>query len=235
MSGAAACLAALAGLLALAPSVSAQTAGSGPQAWRPWHPIVSVGGGWTSREPLGTVTASTRATGLGTATPSLFTLFTAESSLQAARRAELAIAVPVTRTLSVEVLGTSARPILATSIGRDAEGAPATTVSERVEDYTVGGRVVYDLPGLSIGSRARPYVVAGGAYLRQLHEDRVLVESGQVWTAGAGVRVWLRGARQGRPLGLTAEVSWHRRTGGITFKDSGRLLPSVSLRLFAGL
>jgi hypothetical protein len=206
-----------------------------PALWRPWRPVISLGGGWTGAEALGTVRAETRATGLGTLTPSAFPLFTADSTLEGAPRAELAVAVPVTRRLLVEMLGTVARPTLSTAISRDAEGAPATTATEDVDDYTVGARVLYEVPRLAFGGRARPYLLAGGAYLRQLHEDQVLVETGQAWTAGAGLRVWFAGARQGRSLGVTTELAWQWRTGGIAFTDGVRGVPSLSLRLFAGL
>lgn len=220
----------LASVLLLADPAAAQ-----PALWRPWRPVISLGGGWTGAEALGTVRADTRAAGLGTLTPSAFPLFTAESTLEGAPRAELTVAVPVTRTLLVEVLGTVARATLSTAISRDAEGAPATTVTEDVDDYTVGGRVLYEVPRLSIGKRARPYLLAGGAYLRQLHEDQVLVETGQAWTAGAGLRLWTAGARQGRSLGVTTEFAWQWRTGGIAFTDGARGVPSFALRLFAGL
>lgn len=206
-----------------------------PALWHPWRPVISLGGGWTGAEALGTVRAETRAIGLGTLTPSAFPLFTADSTLEGSPRAELAVAVPVTRTLLVEMLGTVGRPTLSTAISRDAEGAPATTVTEDVDDYTVGARLLYEVPRIAIGDRARPYLLAGGAYLRQLHEDRVLVETGRVWTAGAGLRVWIAGARRGRSLGVTTEVAWQWRTGGIAFTDGARGVPSLSLRLFAGL
>lgn len=223
------------GLVVLVAWLVAAPAMAQPALWRPWHPVVSIGGGWTGQEALGTVRAETRATGLGTLTPSAFPLFTAESTLDAGPRAELGVAIPVTRTLLVEVLGTMARPTLSTAISRDAESAPATTVIETVDDYTVGARLLYDVPRLALGTRARPYLLAGGAYLRQLHEDQVLVETGRAWTAGAGLRVWLAGARGGRSLGVTTEVAWQWRTGGIAFTDGARAVPSVSLRLFAGL
>jgi len=222
-------------VLAGAASAEAQPALSSPAPWRPWRPVVSVGGGWVGADALGEVRAETRATGLGTLTPSPFTLFETASTLDAAPRAELAIAVPVTSAVALEVVGTLARPTLTTSISRDAESAPATTASESVDEYTVGARVVYDLTRWSLGRRARPFVAAGGAYLRQLHEDQVLVETGQVWSAGAGLRVWLRGAREGRSLGLTGEIGWSWRTGGITFTSGARGVPTASVRLFAGL
>lgn len=222
-------------LLAAAGRSSAQPAGAAPVSWRPGHPVLSVGGGWSGSEALGTVTASTRATTLGTLTPPPFTLFDTTSTLDGAARLELGLAVPVTRTLAVEVVGGAARPTLTVAISGDAEGAPAVTASERVDEYTVGARLLYGLPRWSFGGRGRPYLAAGGAYLRQLHEERVLVETGQVWSAAAGLRLWLLGARQGRSLGVTTELGWHWRSGGIAFTGGTRGMPTASVRLFAGL
>lgn len=225
----------LALVCAVAASVRPVSAQSASPAWRPWHPVLSIGGGWAGADALGTVTAETRATGTGTLTPSPFTLFQTTSTIESGPRAELALALPLTPTLAVEIVGTRARPTLTTAISRDAEAAPAATASEQIDDYTVGARLLYELSRWSLGGRARPFLAAGGAYLRQLHEDQVLVETGQVWTAGAGLRVWLLGARQGRSLGVTTEVGWAWRTGGITFTDGARGVPTASIRLFAGL
>lgn len=222
-------------VLAGAGSSAAQPAASGPAPWRPWRPVVSVGAGWVGADALGAVSAETRATSPGTLTPSPFTLFETDSTLDGAPRGELAIAVPVTSAVALEIVGTLARPTLTTSISGDAESAPTTTASESIDEYTLGARVVYDLTRWSLGGRARPFVAAGGAYLRQLHEDQVLVETGQIWSAGAGLRLWLRGARRGRSLGLTGEIGWSWRTGGITFTGGARGVPTASVRLFAGL
>lgn len=229
--GVAACLAATAGTAVAQPSPARSP------AWRPWHPVISLGGGWVGADALGSVTAGSRAAGLGTLTPPAFTLFQTESTLDGAPRADAAIAVPVTQTLAVEIAGSIARPTLTTSISRDAEGAPATSASERIDEYTVGARVLYDLPRWTFGRRFRPFVAAGGAYLRQLHDEQVLVETGQVWSAGAGLRVWLRGPgpRRGPSIGLTAETGWSWRTGGIAFTDGARGVPTASVRAFVGL
>ncbi|MBP7778503.1 MAG: hypothetical protein KA371_15400 [Acidobacteria bacterium] len=222
-------------VLASVGSASAQTATAGPAGWRAWYPVVSIGGGWAGAESLGAVTADTRASGLGTLTPSPFTLFQTDSTLGNTTRLEIGLAVPVTARIAVEIVGTSARPTLETSIRGDAEGTPPAVASERIDEYTVGARVLYALPRWSLGRRGRPYLAAGGAYLRQLHEARVLVETGQVWTAAAGLRLWLLGAPPGRSLGVTTELGWHWRTGGIALVDGVRGVPTASVRLFAGL
>lgn len=235
MSRACLVFAVVAGLFAQADGALAQPAPAAAPRWRPWRPIVSIGGGWVGAEALGGVPAETRAVSLGTATPPAFTLFDTESTLGGASRAEVAVAIPVSPMLAVEILGTVARPTLTTAISRDAEGAPAATARETIDEYTAGARVLYELPRWSFARRARPFLAAGGAYLRQLHQDRVLVETGQVWSAGAGVRLWLRGRGLGRTLGLTAETGWSWRTGAISFADGARGVPTASVRLFLGL
>ena len=87
----------------------------------------------------------------------------------------------------------------------------------------------------ALGSRTRLYLLAGGGYLRQLHEDNVLVETGATGHAGGGARVWLAGGHgSGIEAGLTGDVRWTFRSDGIAFEDGVRSLPAVSLRAFVG-
>lgn len=230
---------ATAGVLALtlttAAAADAQPGAESP-TFRPWHPLVSIGGGIVGSEALGNRTIETRSVAVGTTTPPPFTLFRTESTLDRGGRGEAVIAVPVTRTLSIDLFGTAGRRTMTTAISGDAEGAPSTDATQEVSEYLAGARASLLLPGRWLGRRARPFATAGGAYLRQLHDENVLVETGQAWMAGAGVHWWLRGGG-GRPapsLGLTAELGWQWRSGGIAFDDGVRGLPTASLRVFAG-
>jgi hypothetical protein len=77
--------------------------------------------------------------------------------------------------------------------------------------------------------------VAGGGYLRQLHEGRLKVETGATFHVGGGLRYWVRGGRASqRSLGARAEVRYVRRTGGIDFEEQSRSFPRLSLLAFAG-
>lgn len=229
--------AAIAGVLTLtlATTAAAQSGDESP-SFRPWHPLVSIGGGVVGREAIGERTIETRAVATGTTTPPPFTLFRTESTLDRGGRGEAVIAVPVTRTLSIDLFGTAGRRTMTTTISGDAEGAPSTEATQDVSEYVVGARASLLLPGRWLGRRARPFATAGGAYLRQLHDDNVLVETGQAWMAGAGVHWWLRGSTGGSAvaLGLTTELGWQWRSGGLAFDDGVRGLPTASLRVFAG-
>ena len=221
----------MAGLVALAPS--AALAQSGP-ALRPWRPVFEIAAGWTGASDLGRVDATTRGALVGAATAPAFRLFSTESELGATLAAGVSVALPVSRQWAVAVRGSAARPTLSTRISADAEGAPSVEATETVSDYTVDLSVLYQLPRLG-GRRARPYLVAGGGYLRQLHEDNALVDTGRTWHGGGGLRWWLRGGDQStRAVGLTGEVRWVWRSGGITFEDGARAMPAAALGLFVG-
>jgi hypothetical protein len=230
-------LAAAAVVLTAATPGLAQPAARAPlPSWRPWRPVISAGGGWIGADAVGAVTAETRTATIGTSSPPPFPLFRTDSTLRSAARFEAAIGVPVSTSLMVEVLGSVARPTLSTAISGDVEGARSATATEWVDEYTVGARLIWDLGRWEWGGRARPFVAAGGAYLRQLHEDRVLVETGQVWSAGGGVRVWLRrgGPRLGPSIGAAGEIGWSWRSGGIAFVDGARSMPTAGLRAVVG-
>lgn len=214
--------------------VGAQRAAGGPDpALRPWHPVIGVAGAWTGAEDLGRVDADMRRAGVG-ATPGTFTLFTTESERAGAASAELAVTLPVTTRWAVTVRGATARPTLATTIAADTEGAPEVEAAEQLSEYTVDLSVAFQLPRLG-GRRARPYLVAGVGYLRQLHDDNVLVETGSTWHGGAGMRVWLRGGdRRSKAVGLTGEARWVWRSGGIAFADGARSMPAMAVGCFVG-
>ena len=64
---------------------------------------------------------------------------------------------------------------------------------------------------------------------------RALVETGRLYHAGGGLRVWLRGGDgQRRDLGLRADVRYVWRTGGVAFEEGTRRFPAASLLAFAG-
>lgn len=226
----------VAAVLLPASQAQAQAQATPPQ-WRPWRPLVTVGATWVGADGLGSPTASARAAAVGTSTPSSFTLFRTDSDLGGAPRADLGIGLAVTPAVAIELVGTTARPTLETRISSDVEGAANSSATEAVEEYTIGARVSYELRRWRWDGRTRPFVSAGGAYLRQLHQDRVLVETGQMWTTGVGLRLFLRGAgpRRTRPLGVTAELGWAWRRGGIAFVDGARSMPTAQVRLFAAL
>ena len=95
--------------------------------------------------------------------------------------------------------------------------------------------MVWHLPRRG-GARLRPFVIGGGGYLRQLHEERTLVETGQLYYFGFGARYWLRGGSgTARAFGLRGDLRANLRRGGIDFEDKNRVFPTLAVHLFLSL
>lgn len=234
MSRARALALAVCALVGTAGAAAAQNS-TGPDL-RPGRLLVGVGGGWTGADALGGADAAVRQAATGTAAPPTSALFKTDSEIGAAPAAEAALTLAVTRAWAVEVRGSLARPTLTTTITADVEASGTFTATERLSEYVVDASAIYHLGRPRLGARTRLFVLAGGGYLRQLHEDNVLVDTGATWHVGAGARLWLRGGdRRQRDVGLTGEVRWMWRKDGIAFDDGVRSVPTASLRFFVRL
>jgi hypothetical protein len=148
---------------------------------------------------------------------------------------ELRVGFSLSRRLAAEFGLALARPHVAVAISGDAEAAAQQLPGEELQQYTFEGGVTWQLP-FDTGDRFAPFLAGGAAYLRQLHEDRTLAESGQAYHAGVGARYWLRGGRgPTRALGLRGDARVNFRRNGIDFEDKTRTYPTFSLSLFIGL
>jgi hypothetical protein len=209
-------------LLASAGSAFAQSA----PAFESKQFVVSAGLLTSRGYPIGDRTADLRRNATN-ATP--FTLFRAESDIEGAPGFDARLAYALSRAFSVEVAGTFSRPQLRVRITEDAESTPSIDAGEEIGQFTVDVSGLWHLPGRTLGSRARPYVIGGGGYLRQLHEDRYLVETGSVAYGGGGVHYWFRGGSTGqRAMGVRGEASIVMRSRGIDFEDKRRTYPRLS-------
>lgn len=191
----------------------------------------TVNGGYA----IGDLTAELRRNATGT--PSPFTLFRAESAIGRRAAVDARVGLALNRRLAVEVGVGYATPQLTVSIAEDPELQGAATASERLLQYTVDVSGLYQLPGVSLGSRAHPYVIGGGGYLRQLHEGRLRIETGRTVHLGAGLQYWLRGGanQRQRPLGARLEARLVRRTGGIEYEEKNRQYGAFTVLMFVGL
>ena len=194
-----------------------------------------LGGSWVSGYPIGENTALIRSNQPGTLTPDGMPLFHAESSFEHAFGTEARVGFALTRTLAVEAGASFAQPNLAVDISQDSESSPIRIADEHVTEFVIDVNVNWQVPGLRVGPHGRPYVLAGGGYLRQLYEERIKVETGNVAYIGGGVRYWLRGGDQAhRALGLRAEARLLMRRGGIDFAKNQRSSPVINLFGFLG-
>jgi len=196
----------------------------------------TLGGGvvWSGGYDIGDSTAQLRGNAPGPEAPP-FTLFTSDSRITPATSPELRVGFAVSRLLALEFGVTVSQPHVEVAIARDAESQSQQLTGEKLEQYLFGGNVTWQLPIKSV-RRLAPFASGGVAFLRQLHEDRTLAETGQIYHAGGGVRYFLKGGHGvDRAFGLRGEARVNLRRNGIDFDNTMRIYPTLSLSVFVGL
>jgi hypothetical protein len=216
----------LALLVLLAAPVNAQT----QRASQPARFSVAGGVLWAGGYSTGIVGATLRRNAPGTTTPPGFTLFTAETSVERAVGVDARFRYAVTRAFDIEAGGTFSQPRLIARIDRDEEADPVELGDQRLSQFTLEGSVLWHLTPINLGARARPFVIGGIGYLRQLDQDRSAAETGTVGRIGAGVNYWLRSDHTTRRgFGVRGEASLQIRSGGYRFEDKVHMGPAISV------
>jgi Outer membrane protein beta-barrel domain len=151
------------------------------------------------------------------------TLFQVAPRLDGSAGAEAHLGVYLGHRLSVEGGVQYSRPSLTARTSNDFENAPDTTLTSPVTQYVIDGSVLYHFGT----GRLTPFVSGGGGYVRQLLEDNSIVETGNEFHGGGGVKYWLGGSRR---FGLRAEARASSRSGGISLDASTkrRFVPTLS-------
>lgn len=199
------------------------------------HRVVLEGGVvWSGSYGIGDVSSQLLSNAPGS-TPPPFTWFSSSSEVGQATSAVARVGFTLSPHVMIEGGGGFGMPRVAVTITGDAETSQQHLEGERLRQYLIDGALVWHLP-MRLGTRVRPFVIGGAGYLRQLHEERTLVETGQVYYAGVGARYWFRGGSgAGRALGMRGDVRANVRRGGIDFEDQTRVYPTVAIHLFVSL
>ena len=222
-------LACIALIVAMA-GAAVEAQGEAP-AMRVRHVGVSGGILWSGGYPVGDAVATLRPNAPGSGAPP-FTLFATASTLEAAVGAGARVGFAVTSSLALEVGLSFARPRVSVAISQDQESRAQVLEGESIEQYVVDAGALWHLP-IWFGRRVRPFVSGGAGYLRQLHQERTLAETGRTYYAGAGLRYWIRGGDgTGRSIGLRGDARATWKTGGIDFERRTRVSPSLALQAF---
>lgn len=209
------------------PAPSAKRPTPSREAGRPHSFELSASVLWLAPSSLGTRDAAL--TGNNTSgTP--YAWFTADGDFESAAGVEARASYRLTRRLAIEGGVTFSRPAVTYTISNDTEGAAGFTESgETLSQLFVDASLVAFLSERGFaGGRLRPYVEAGGGFLRQLHgQDGALSEyyssdTGQVFHVGGGARYSLRRTKSGVLTGysLRFDARYYIRNGGFSF-DSG--------------
>jgi hypothetical protein len=193
----------------------------------------SFGGLWIGGASLGSGTAELRANRIP---PESFNLFATDSRAEAAPGFDVKVGYWLTRSIAVEAGFVRVQPELRTQISADAEGAAALTAVERVDQYFIDAGVVWLVERLRFRERTVPFVSGGAGYLRQLHEGRTLVETGQVYHLGSGLRHMLLARDTGviRRLGLRVDARAYVLVDGVQLEERPRTHAAVSGTIFVG-
>ncbi len=219
---------ALVAVLVLWPGAAAAQVWAGSPAPHAGSVEVSGGVAFTGGVDLGTRDAEeTRNINTGSGP---FALFSSSSKIAAAPAGVFRAGVYLSRAVAVEGGLQYGRATLSSSLSGDAEQAPSLAAEETITRYLIEGTLLLHLQPLSFANgRGMPFLSGGGGYLRELHEDNALIETGREYHAGAGVKVWLG---SGRPrFGLRADVGVSMRSGGIDFTSARRTLPAAAVSL----
>ena len=162
-----------------------------------------------------------------------YVLFDSRTELKAAAGVDARIGWRLTPMFTVEGALSYLRPDLQTRVSSDAEGIPDVTVPETITQYLIEAGLTAQLARWRFG-RVTPFASAGGGYLRQLHADRQLVETGGSYYVGAGLRYPLTTRRRGlvRSSGFRADVRATGMKEGVALDEGTHWVPSLSASLF---
>lgn len=190
---------------------------------------VAIGALWIGHQALGSNDANETTPG-----GSKLRIFSTSSDLASVAGFEGRIAVRLMRSLEAEVEASYGTPQLNVTISNDIENAPPVTAIEQVEQFTVGAGVVWYVPLRQWSSRLAPFATAGGGHLRQMHEERTLLETGQYYQVGGGVKVLLFSRSRGlvNAIGARVDVRAVIRMNGVAFDDGGHAAPALGASAF---
>jgi hypothetical protein len=202
--------------MVLAPGVAVAFA----QAPPPGRLDVSLAGVWASGVSLGG-TSATLTPNQATAD---VTLFETETVLSSASNVELRVSYLLTDEWAAETGVSYGRPEVQTTISSDAELAASSTVlaTERLHEYVFDASVVYQPRGWQFADgRARLFLLAGAGYLRDLHEQRFVIEHGVRYhlVGGAKYLFAVRPGRLIRGLGVRLDARFYLRDGGVELAE----------------
>ena len=212
-------------------AVAAPAAGQ-PQS----DPRFTVGAGitWSGGYAIGDASGVYRTNASGT-TPPPFTLFSTASDIAHVTGFDTRVGYAPWPSISIEGGASINFPHVTVAVTNDVESSPQTLEGERLQQYLFDAGVVWRLP-MAPPLGLMPFVTAGGGYLRQLHEERTLVETGQIYYVGGGARYWVRRpALSGPAMALNALVRANIRNSGIDFENKSRVFPVFALHLLLQL
>lgn len=190
---------------------------------------IAPGAIWFSGADLGGSAATLEEPGGGE-----FVLFRTDTRLEGGFGPAVTLSLYLASRLAVEAGFSYARPGLSTRVTDDAEGADSVTSTISLRQYLVEGNVRWYLGRSRAGWR--PFIRAGGGYVRQLDDSSSHVETGRTGQAGLGLDRAFRDRTAGRlrRVGMRLDARVLARSGGFDVDDTVRIGFSAGALLFIG-
>jgi hypothetical protein len=186
---------------------------------------VSVGAGWLGGAEFGEQSGDLR-----TASGGPYRLFESDTRLGGTGLFEARVGFALTKRLTIEGRAAIAKPELQTTVSSDAEASGSFTAVEDIDQYIFDGGVLVHLDeGQAFG--LSPFAIAGLGYVRQLHEDQQLVETGHLFYVGGGVTRGLFARSQGFIRSGSIRADLRLNVLSLELEDDRRLQGSVSASL----
>lgn len=146
-----------------------------------------------------------------------YTIFKSDSRVASAPGIEARVGFRLSSMFTVEGGVFTARPRLTARLSADIEGAPEIEATEDLSVYIIDAALMTTFG--SAQSPVTPFIRVGAGYVRELHEDNALVETGQAFHAGGGVTMWFN--RQ-QSIGARADARIYFTSGGIDLDGGSR-------------
>ena len=187
---------------------------------------------------IGSLDLGSATAGETTPTQTTRPLFTTSATFGAAPSVEGRVGWRLSRLLTAEAEASYGRPELRVTAANDNESdragdnAAEVTAAERVQQFTVGGAIVYHL---AIGSpRVAPFISGGGGYLRDLHESGTLAQEGRYYHVGGGLTILIASRRAAllKAIGIRVDGRALMRAKGVAFDDSLHVAPALGASFF---
>jgi hypothetical protein len=191
---------------------------------------VEVGAGieWLGQSNFGTSDATETVPGGGSSP-----LFSTSTSLGSAVGFQGHVGVKILEHLEAQAIGAVSQPTLSATISNDIEASGLVTATDAVKQYVIGGGALWYFP-VRKSPKITPFVTGNAAYLRQLHQTRTLVVTGQLYRVSGGVK-YLFASRVDSRLkgyGVRAEGGFAARVNGVAFDGGAHYSPWVAASLF---
>jgi hypothetical protein len=188
---------------------------------------VAVGARWT-----GGAAFDSRDAVESTSDGGRYVLFTSSSELGASTAPEVRVGVRLTPVLNVEAAFYFDKADLETRLASDVENIPDFTARESVSQAVFEAGLTAQLPRWTLGS-ATPFISGGAGFIRELHENDYIAESGAVYYVGGGLTAVLRQTTGLiKALGVRGDVRATVRSGGVAFDDAATVAPALGISFF---